>query len=265
MSIASEISRIQTAKADIADSITNKGVTVPSSAKIDDMADLIDAIQTGGSGLTWNDVLKKTATSITLTEDVDLTAITQYQFDNFTELVSINFPNGLITIGSHAFSSCRSLISVTLPNTLQTLGQYSFSTCTSLTSVSLNNSLRSIDICAFEYCTNISSFVVPDSVTSKLRYVFRGETSLTTATIGSGCTGLGTTCFANCSSLNTLIIRGTNCTLDTTDVFNNTPIKTGTGKIYVPNGYGETYKAMTNWNEYANQIYELDVNGNIPT
>ena len=47
MSIASEISRLQTAKADLKTSIEGKGVTVPSSAKLDDYPDLVDAIQSG--------------------------------------------------------------------------------------------------------------------------------------------------------------------------------------------------------------------------
>lgn len=48
MSVASEILRIQGAEADIKTAITGKGVSVPASAKIDDLADLIDSIETGG-------------------------------------------------------------------------------------------------------------------------------------------------------------------------------------------------------------------------
>lgn len=44
MSIASEISRIQSAKADIKSAIESKGVTVPSDEKIDAYAPLIQAI-----------------------------------------------------------------------------------------------------------------------------------------------------------------------------------------------------------------------------
>lgn len=51
MSIATEISRLQTAKADIKTAIEAKGVTVPSSAKIDDYATLVGQIQTGGGSL----------------------------------------------------------------------------------------------------------------------------------------------------------------------------------------------------------------------
>ena len=50
MSIASEISRLQTAKADLKTAIEAKGVTVPSSTKLDDYADLVDSIQAGGGG-----------------------------------------------------------------------------------------------------------------------------------------------------------------------------------------------------------------------
>lgn len=50
MSISSEITRISNAKTAIAESITNKGVTVPSGTKIDGMATLIDSIPTGGGG-----------------------------------------------------------------------------------------------------------------------------------------------------------------------------------------------------------------------
>ena len=50
MSIASEITRLQTAKADLKTAIEGKGVTVAASATLDDYADLVDAIETGGGG-----------------------------------------------------------------------------------------------------------------------------------------------------------------------------------------------------------------------
>ena len=54
MSISSEITRISNAKTAIAESIANKGVTVPSETKIDGMATLIDSIQTGGASMAEN-------------------------------------------------------------------------------------------------------------------------------------------------------------------------------------------------------------------
>ena len=50
MAISDEITRLQQAKADIKTAIEGKGVTVSSSATLDDYADLIDNISTGGGG-----------------------------------------------------------------------------------------------------------------------------------------------------------------------------------------------------------------------
>lgn len=48
MAISNEIARLQQAKADLKTAIENKGVTVPSNATLDDYADLVDSIVTGG-------------------------------------------------------------------------------------------------------------------------------------------------------------------------------------------------------------------------
>lgn len=48
MSIASEISRLQSAKADIKTAIEAKGVTVPSNATLDTYDTYVSQIQTGG-------------------------------------------------------------------------------------------------------------------------------------------------------------------------------------------------------------------------
>lgn len=54
MSIASELSRLQQAKSDLATSIANKGVTVPAATTIDGYAALVDQIQTGGGTLPYD-------------------------------------------------------------------------------------------------------------------------------------------------------------------------------------------------------------------
>ena len=56
MSIASEISRLQQAKADIKTSIENKGVTVPSATLISGYSTLIDQISQGTTEAPFNDV-----------------------------------------------------------------------------------------------------------------------------------------------------------------------------------------------------------------
>ena len=53
MSIASEISRLNTAKSDIRNSIIAKGVSVPTNAKIDTYDNYIAQIEGGGGGGSW--------------------------------------------------------------------------------------------------------------------------------------------------------------------------------------------------------------------
>lgn len=50
MAISDEIARLRQAKADLKTAIENKGVTVPSSTKLDGYADLVDSIEQGGGG-----------------------------------------------------------------------------------------------------------------------------------------------------------------------------------------------------------------------
>ena len=56
MSIADEVLRLQQAKTDLATSITNKGVTVPSSATLDDYPALVDSISGGGGTNIYDDI-----------------------------------------------------------------------------------------------------------------------------------------------------------------------------------------------------------------
>ena len=69
MSIQSEITRLETAKSDIATAITNKGVTVPSGTKLDGMAALIGSIESGGANLQTKSVTYTSNGTATITPD----------------------------------------------------------------------------------------------------------------------------------------------------------------------------------------------------
>lgn len=216
--INDELLRIEQAKAAIATAIGGKGVTVPANAKIDDYADLIDAIQTGGgSDDTFEKVIKRTITSV-------------------------DIPSGITYIPDYFFSGCTSLSSVTFPSSLTEIRLRGFYNC-NFTTVDLRGTgLTTISGNAFMYCLNLEEVYIPADISSFAAAAFSG-----------------------CSNLGKFVILAINPPSLGSNVFSNTPIASGTGKIYVPNGYGNTYKGHTNWSTYANQIYELDSNGNIPT
>ena len=64
MSIASELTRIQNAKSAIANSIKNKGVTVPAATKLDGMAQLINSIPSGASVEKYTGTIKSNGESV---------------------------------------------------------------------------------------------------------------------------------------------------------------------------------------------------------
>ena len=69
MSIQSEITRLETAKSDIATAITNKGVTVPSGMKLDGMAALIGSIESGEANFQTKSVMYTENGTSTITPD----------------------------------------------------------------------------------------------------------------------------------------------------------------------------------------------------
>lgn len=79
MSIGTEISRLENAKAAITTAIAGKGVTVPSGTKLDSMAALIDNIQAGGGAnelLEWFGGSKYYTTTVTPISNVSQITIT---------------------------------------------------------------------------------------------------------------------------------------------------------------------------------------------
>lgn len=84
MSIASEITRLQTAKADLKTAIEGKGVTVSSSATLDDYADLVNEISGGGDGgeYEWAEEPIDDVTFV----DYDGTVLYTYSADEFLAL-----------------------------------------------------------------------------------------------------------------------------------------------------------------------------------
>jgi hypothetical protein len=72
------------------------------------------------------------------------------------------------------------------------------------------------------------------------------------------CKTIGANAFESTSLKMLILSSETMCTLSNTSAFNSTPIKSGTGYIYVPRALVDTYKTATNWSTYANQFRALE-------
>ena len=142
MSVATELTRIQSAKDALKTSIRNKGVSVSDDALISEYPALVDSIEAGGGGDTaMKDNVQGTLTAYTI-------------------------PNGVTSIRSYAFAYLHSLESVTIPESVTHIGNDAFSGCTSLKYIKFRG-LTPPNIDNYE---NVSSFMedilVPESAVS---------------------------------------------------------------------------------------------------
>ena len=124
MSIASEITRLQTAKADLKTAIIAKGVEVADTDTIDTYASKVEAIESGGEKALFTTDGRMYAEHIEFPETV--TTITEKAFKGITELRSVVIPNSVTSIGASAFQECVNLTQINLPENVETIGSFAF-------------------------------------------------------------------------------------------------------------------------------------------
>ena len=183
------------------------------------------------------------------------TSIGDYAFAKCTSITDVNYP--LVTsVGGYAFQYCDLLTSANFP-LVRVIGSGLFQYCDLLTSVNFP-SATNIGTNGFCYCTSLVSAKF-ESVTTVSQYAFQGCSKLETIDFHKVTSFGGTFIFNRCSKLTTVIIRSeTVCKMSNANVLSNTPIKSGTGYVYVPSALVDTYKAATNWSTYANQFRALE-------
>lgn len=222
----------------------------------------------------------KSPVNVHLPENVTL--LKDYSFYENNNMISINLPNSITDIGEHAFENCPNLVIPSLPNGLTKIGYYSFKGCSKLALTSLPSNVTLIDTSAFEGCTDLALTSLPSGLTTIKWQAFTGCANLAITEIPSGVTTLDRLVFAECTNLNHITFLGditslaTNGTYPTfrgntnlsyvsfpnvtkvpnicSGEFRDSPIRLGTGYVYVPDNLVDSFKAATNWSTIADQI-----------
>lgn len=132
--------------------------------------------------------------------------IKKEQVNNYkpaSDIISISFPDNLLSIGEGAFKFCTSLEKVDLTNcnNFNYINNYAFSGCTELKTLSLSNSTQYILDYAFDGCTSLTEITIPQSVKGIFNYAFHGCSSLTDVYFESGesIENISDNVFENCS------------------------------------------------------------------
>ncbi len=135
-------------------------------------------------------------------------------------------------IESGAFMN-TDIISVNIPDSVTSIGDHAFNNCSSLWYVTIGNNVRSIGRNAFGF-TDIQRITIPDSVTSIGEWAFASCHNLSSVTIGSGLTNISSYVFYSCIKINSVIFTRPDKQHDLTiaeNAFYTLPIMNVTGTL----------------------------------
>lgn len=181
------------------------------------------------------------------------TQVGDHTYNWVSTLMTASFPMAT-HVGVNAFYG-SSVMFVNVPSATD-IDSNAFRSCMSLTTCDCS-SARYIGQNAFTTCEQLKAINLP-LITNIYTETFWNCRSLTTLDFPL-VTNIANRAFASCSSLTSLILRSeTLCTLENVNAFNNTPIKNGTGYIYVPAALIDSYKVDNTWSTFANQFRAIE-------
>ncbi len=103
-----------------------------------------------------------------------ITGLCDYCFaTNYPEVVSIELPSTLKSVGKGAFMSCFSLKEIQLPSGICEIPKDCFSECFDLEKVVIPDTVTAIRAGAFEECVSLQEMVLPDGVCEVGKNAFR--------------------------------------------------------------------------------------------
>ena len=139
--------------------------------------------------------------------------------------------NEVTTFTQYAFRFCVALQKITYSDAITNFSNSTFSGCSSLrTSLTLPESLTVISNSLFYYCFGLQEITIKSNIATIEGYVF-----------------------GYCTNLKAIHIQATTPPTLGNYVFMSMP---NNYIIYVPVGYGDTYKAASGWSTYADHIVE---------
>ncbi len=141
-------------------------------------------------------------------------AMTEYNRNNpapwqalRTEIVRLELPKGLTTIGSMAFYECKNLTAVTIPDEVKSIGDFAFTNCEKLQMLDLGNGVETIGESAFSDCYALTRLQLPDSLRKLGMKAFYRCESISTVTVPASVTQMDMMVFGYCKNLVTADVQ----------------------------------------------------------
>ena len=136
-----------------------------------------------------------------------ITNIANYSFVGCENLESINFPEGLISIGTYAFRRTK-LNSVVFPESLTNIGKYAFGE-TLIKTIKIPDNIVKMGDYVFYGCIYLESFEIPPVLTVIPKRMFYSCPSLREVVIPDFVTHIDDYAFSTCENLERIYIPAT--------------------------------------------------------
>ena len=129
-------------------------------------------------------------------------------FEKCTNLVSVELPEGMTSIGQYMFTDCSSLTDIDLPEGISNIAYQAFRGCSSLKKVIIPDKVTIIHWNAFQNCSSLEEINIPDKVTEIQESAFSGCSSLKKIDIPESVTNIDFYAFKGCNGLESIEFPG---------------------------------------------------------
>lgn len=154
----------------------------------------------------WYEEGRGKVTKVIINEGV--TSVSEYVFQDETNLTSVTLPSTLTKIDRVAFAGCINLTSIVLPDNIQIIGSSAFNGCSKLATVKFPANLTEIGSNAFAYCKSLKTLDFPTGLKKIGESAFKGCTGLTKVEFPASVEVIETYAFNDCSNLKAMIFAG---------------------------------------------------------
>lgn len=122
-------------------------------------------------------------------------------FKSFTLLEEVNIPINVTTISESQFEDCKLLKSIYISSNVTTIESFAFSGCSNIKEIKIEGNISKIPGEAFRYCNKLESIILPDSITEIEDWAFQECESLKEINLPKNLLNIGNNVFFRCSSL----------------------------------------------------------------
>ena len=117
------------------------------------------------------------------------------------QILRLELPEELTSVGSLAFYGCEELLAVTIPNGVTRIGSYAFAECSNLTMLTLGSGITEIGECAFSDCVSLNALRLPENLRIIGMKAFYRCESIPAVTVPASVQSIGMSAFAYCKGL----------------------------------------------------------------